>query len=146
MSSNSQTFNNGQQVQVNTNLAKLFPFNKEFIQYVKTNSTYVDETIPAGTVMGVVSATGLIKPMTSGASDGSQFAMGILAEDYVIPFGDSINVAVMVKGYVRKDMIILQGSDTLNTVVSGRRVFETLLAAGVFIQSVQNATNYDNAL
>lgn len=146
MSSNSVSYNNGQQMQVNTNLAKLFPFGKESVQYTINNSTYADVTHPAGTVMGVVSATGLVKPMTSGASDGSEFAMGILMEDYTVPASDSINVAVMVKGEVRSDMCILQGSDTLETVVSGRRVFETLLAAGVFPRGTRNATNYENQL
>lgn len=148
MSSNAQGFNNGQQLQVNTNLAKLFPFEKEFAKYSYTNSTYDTVTLSAGTVMGVVAATGLVKPMTSGASDGSQYPIGILGQDYSVEGGDTVNVFVMVKGYVRKDMILLQGSDELETVVSGKRIYERIGSdsVGVFIQTTESATNYDNQL
>lgn len=146
MSSNSVGFNNGQQMQVNTNLAKLFPYEKEFKQYNYTNSTYDTIDLPAGTVMGVVAATGKVVPMTSGASDGSQFPMGILGEDYSIEGGDTISVAIMVKGWVRQDMLLLQGSDTLLTIVSSRRIFERIGSdsVGILIISAVNATNLEN--
>lgn len=147
MSSNSQSFYNGQQMQVNTNLTKLFPFNKEFIPYTINNSTYGDITLQAGTIMGVVTNTGLASPTISTSNDGSQNAMAILGKDYVVPAQSSITVSLMCLGYVRKDMVIFfNGTDTLSTVIGGKRVFETLLAAGVFLQNTRNATNYENQL
>lgn len=149
MSSNSVSYNNGRQVQVNTNLAKLFPFGSENRQvYQYTNSTYDPVTLQAGTVMGVIAATGYVTPMTSGAADGSQYPIGILADDYTIDEGNTMNLSIMTKGQVRADMILLQGSDTLSTVVSGRRIFERIASdsCGIYIVGVANLTTYDNSL
>lgn len=149
MSSNTVNYNNGTQLQVNTNLAKLFPFgaeNQRFYSY--TNSTYDTVELTAGTVMGVIATTGKVVPMTSGASDGSQYPIGILADDYSVVEGDTVNLSIMVMGQVRQDMILLQGSDTLSTVVSGKRIFERIGSdsVGVLIISSTNATNYENSL
>lgn len=149
MSTNNVVFNNGQQLQVQTNLAKLFPFEKEFRQYAgAVNSTYNPITYPAGTVMGVIATTGIAVPMTSGASDGSQYPIGILAEDYTVDEGQSVNIAIMVRGRVRQDMLILQGSDTLSTVVGSRRIFERIGSdsVGILIIGATNCTNFDNTL
>ncbi len=146
MSSNSVSFNNGQQLQVNTNLAKLFPFEKEMLLYQYTNSGYVDKTLPAGTVMGVVANTGEVVPCVSTANNGSQWPVGILARDYTIVAGESNNVSIMVKGWVRKDMLIFQGSETIQTAFSNRRFFELLLQAGIFPQTTVSCTNYENQL
>lgn len=149
MSTNTVTYNNGRQVQVNTNLAKLFPFGSENrLSYQYTNSTYDPITLPAGTVMGVIAATGYVKPMTSAASDGSQYPIGILADDYTVEEGVTVNLSLMVKGQVRQDMLILQGSDTLSTIVSGRRIFERIGSdsVGILIVQVKNCTTFDNPL
>jgi len=148
MSTNSQQFFNGQQLQVNTNLAKLFPFEKEFQKYTYVNSSYSDVTLQAGTLMGVIANAGLIKPLFSGNSDGSQYPVGILGQDYVVPAGATVVVYVMVKGFVRKDMVIFSGGDSYETQVSGRRLFERIGCdtVGVFIQSTESATNYENQL
>lgn len=149
MSSNIQNYLSDRQLQVNTNLAKLFPYGSEDRQvYVYTNSTYVTQTLPAGTVMGVVNATGQAVAMTSGAADGSQFPVGILAQDYTVLAGAQVNISIMVKGQVRVDMIILQGVDTLSTIVSGRRIFERIGAdtVGILIDSVTSCTNFENSL
>lgn len=148
MSSNNVVFNNGQQMQVQTNLAKLFPFEKEFRQYSYNNSTYDPITLSAGTVMGVIATTGLVVPMTSAASNGSQFPIGILAEDYTIDEGTTVSMAIMVRGRVRQDMILLQGSDTLSTVVSSRRIFERIGSdsVGILIIGATNCTIFDNTL
>lgn len=150
MSSNSTSFNNGQQLQVNTNLAKLFPYEKEMVPYVYTNSTYDDQVLAAGTVLGVVSATGEVVPFESDAADGSQYPCLVLAEDYTVPAGESINVYCAFKGWVRTAMLVFTkvGDDTETVIACGannRRVFEILQDRFV-LTSVTNATNYDNQL
>lgn len=146
MSTNSVSFNNGQQLQVNTNLAKLFPFEKEMVPYVYTNSTYDDITLTAGTVLGVISASGVVIPFESDASDGSQYPCLILAEDYVVPAGESVNVYCAFKGWVRRDMVLFtKAGDDFETVIDSRRVYE-LLQDRFVIQNTVNATNYDNQL
>jgi hypothetical protein len=144
MSENTVSFNNGQQLQVNTNLAKLFPFEKEMLSYQLTNSTYGTVTYQAGTVMGVVGSTGEIVPVDSAATNGSQTPVGVLAQDYTLDAGESKNVYIAVRGWVRKDMLIFKVGQTINSIVSNRRFFELLLAAGLFIQTTESCTNYEN--
>jgi hypothetical protein len=148
MSNNTTAFNNGQQLQVNTNLAKLFPYEKEFKQYNLTNSGYDPVTYPAGTVMGVISATGQVIPLKSGAADGSQFPVGVLAQDYTIEDGATASVAICVSGWVRADMLVFDGSDTVATIVSGRRLFERIGGdtVGILLITPSNCTTFDNQL
>lgn len=149
MSKNTVTFNNGRQMQVNTNLAKLFPFGSEDRQsYSYTNSTYDPINLPAGTVMGVVTATGKSKPLTSAATDGSQYPVGILAEDYTIEEGDTVSLSICVKGQVRQDMILLQGGDSLSTQILGKRIFERIGSdtVGILIDQCVDATAFDNTI
>jgi len=150
MSENTVSYNNGQQLQVNTNLAKLFPFDKEMVPYVYTNSTYDDQTLVAGTVLGVISASGEILPFESDASDGSQYPCLILARDYVVPAGESMNLFCVFKGWVRFDMLVFtkEGDDTETVIACGandRRVYEILTDRFV-LQNTVNGTNYDNQL
>lgn len=149
MSTNTVNFNNGQQLQVNTNLAKIFPYGSEDRQvYAYTNSTYATLTILAGTLMGIANATGQAKALLSTAVDGSQFPVGILAEDYTVLAGQVVNVSIMTKGQVRGDLIVYSGTDGPATVVSGRRLYERIAAdtCGILIDPVSNATNFENSL
>lgn len=133
-------------MQVNTNLAKLFPFEKEQRQYSYTNSTYDTETLEAGTLMGVAKATGKIKRMDSDSTDGSQFPIGVLAFDYSVEAGDTVSISVGICGTrVRQDMLVLVNEDDdLDTVIGDFRVFEWLLMFGIIPVGVTNATRFDN--
>jgi hypothetical protein len=148
MSKNTIVKNNGQQMQVQTNLAKLFPYKKEIRQYQYTNSEYDNEDMEAGTVMGVIAATGKVVACKSDASDGSQYPIGVLSEDYSVEYGDTINVGIAIfDSEVRQDMLIFKkDGDDLDTVVSSRRFFEWLLLAGILPVSTTNCTNFDNEL
>ena len=94
MSENSVAFNNGQQMQVNTDLSKIFIWRNDYRKYPYNNSAYDAVTLPAGTLMGVVAATGWVKPLVSTANDGSQFPVGVLAQDYTVEGGDLVDVFV----------------------------------------------------
>lgn len=148
MSKNTVTKNNGQQLQIQTNLAKLFPFEKELRSYDYTNSGYDDVTLQAGTVMGVVKATGEVVPMQSDAADGSELPIGVLAEDYEVEGGETVKVSIGITGTrVREDMLVLaKEDDELTTVVDDRRIFEWLLVAGIVPIGATNATRFDNTL
>jgi hypothetical protein len=147
MSSNTININNGQQLQVNTNLAKLFIGKKEIVMYQFTNGGGAPVDIAAGSVLGVVSANGKVKVVDSTAVDGSQLAFGVLAEDYNVAAGATINVAVAISGSeVRRDLLIFGGTDTISTVVSSRRHFEWLILAGILHFPADGATGYDNTI
>jgi hypothetical protein len=145
MSSNSTSYNNGQQMQVNTNLAKLFPYGKELKSYNYTNATGAQKTWLAGTVMGVVKATGKVLPCVSTAVDGSQYPIGVLARDYVVEDTETVAMAIAIRGDVRTDMVLLQGAETLSTVLGDRRLGE-ILEDRLILRSVSNNTKFDNAI
>ena len=96
--------------------------------------------------MGRISASGLIIPLTSGASDGSQFPLGVLLEDTTIEGGDTQELTIAVAGDVVESKIKLQGSDTLNTVISGRRIRDRIGAdtVGIKLVGADQMTGLDN--
>jgi len=130
----------------NYDTSKTFIWNLRTATANYTNSTYDDVTLLKGTLLGRISATGLVVPLTSAASDGSQFPLGILLEDTTILEGDTTSLTFAVEGDVVEDKILLQGSDTLNTVISGRRIRDRIGAdtVGIKIVASTEMTNYDN--
>lgn len=142
--------NTNNQAQINTDTSKIFVFNNRYENstYDKTNSTYDDIVIPAGTLMGRIASTQKVIPLASGASDGSQFPIGVLAEDITVPASSSVSksVSICVAGDVVQTKIELDGSDTLATVISDRSIFDRIQADTVGIKLVSTAemTDYDN--
>lgn len=146
MSTNNVVLNNGQQAIINTNTAKIFVWNNRYISASYTNSTYDAVTIPAGTLMGRVHATGEVIPLASGASNGSQFPLGVLASDYTVDAGDTVTVSLCVEGDVVEAYVVLDGSDTMDTVISARTIRDRIGADTVGIKLVGETelTGYDN--
>ena len=137
--------NNGQQLTVNTDTSKIFLWNNRFDKGSYTNSTYDAVTILAGTVVGMTTAGALV-PFTSGASNGSQYIVGILNEDHVLEAGETKEVYFCVYGDVAEEMLIFQGSDDLETVVDSRRVREKIASETVGIKLIASTdlTKIDN--
>jgi len=112
------------------------------------NSTYDDVTYLAGTVFGQKSADLSVKPLTSGASDGSQFPLGILAHDITVEASSTYEeeVTLCVEGRVAEDKVLFQGSDDLETIVSSRTLRARIGADTVGIKLVESTemTGYDN--
>ena len=151
MSSNEIVVNQGKQVFVNTDTSKLFLGENHYDSATYTNSSYDEVTLVAGTLMGRIATPGgansHVVPLESGATNGSQYPVGILADDYVVAAGDSISVAYCVEGEVASELVILQGSDTLPTVISGRTIKDRIAADTVGIKLVvsDELTGYDNS-
>jgi hypothetical protein len=149
MSSANQVLNTGQQAITNYNTAKIFIYNNRFQNETYVNSGYVAVSIPAGTVMGRITATGTVIPMTSGATDGSQIPMGVLACDLTsIAAGASVPVTVCIAGDVAKEQIVLQSPDTFATVIAARSqtIFDLLTGGSMGIKIVPGSelTQTDN--
>jgi hypothetical protein len=130
----------------NFDTSKTFVWNVRTATANYTNSTYDDVTLQQGTLMGRISSSGLIVPLTSGASDGSQFPLGVLLEDTTIEAGDTQELTIAVAGDVVESKILLQGSDTLNTVISGRRIRDRIGAdtVGIKLVGADQMTGLDN--
>ncbi len=145
MSSQSIALNNGQQAIINTDTSKIFLWNRRSSKGTLANSTYADVVHPIGTVMGRISATGKLKPMTSGASDGSQIPVGVLMNTYTVEASSEREVHIVDDGDVASDKLVFQGSDTLNTVVSGSQYIDYLKRLGIKVIESTDLTEYDNA-
>lgn len=147
MSSQTIELNTGQQAIIHTNTSKIFVGRNRYEKANYTNSTYDPIELVVGTLMGRVSASGLIKPLASGASDGSQFPVGVLAETKTVDDGATEELYFCVEGDVVADQLIFNGSDTLETVVSSRRLRDRIGADTVGIKLITQNTEmseYDN--
>lgn len=139
----SQTAN---QLIINTDTSKVFLWNRRSQPGEIQNSDLYDPvTHPEGTVMGRISASGLLTPFTSGASDGSQFPIGVLISDVTVEEGDTVQCFICDDGDVAAEQLIFQGSDDLDTVVSNRQVRDWLKSAGIKPITSTELTGYDNA-
>jgi len=145
------TLNTGQQATFDTDLSKIFLWGNRYAKfpYAKTNSTYDDFTLPAGTLMGRISGTNKVIPLASGASDGSKFPVGVLAADVVVLAGESFDgeISLCVAGDVNEDLVLLDGSDTLDTVISDRTLRDRIGAdtVGIVLKAVDELTKADNS-
>lgn len=110
------------------------------------NDTYDAITLEMGTLIGRNSTTGDLLPLASGASDGSQYPVGVLMENLVVEAGDEATITIVTEGEVDESMLILDGSDTLETVISGRQLRDRINAdtLGVKVTSVDELSDYDN--
>ncbi len=146
MSSNSIVLNTGQQAIINFDVSKIFIWNNRYEKADYTNSTYDDVVLTAGMLMGRVSASQEIVPLASGASDGSQFPVGILAQDATVEGGDTVSLYICVAGDVVEGKVTLDGSDTLSTVISGRSIRDRIAADTVGVKLVVSTelTGLDN--
>jgi hypothetical protein len=147
MSTNQVTVSTNNQQTTNYDLSKIFLLNNRYQSGNYTNSGYVAVTLPAGTVIGRIAATGAVVPLKSTASDGSQFPIGILAQDYTIQPGAVTSLMYGVCGDVAQELIVFNnGTDTLSTIVSGRQLFDRIQfdTVGIFIKPSVDLTDYDN--
>lgn len=148
MSSNQIVLNTGQQAIVNYDVSKIFVFGNRYEndQYIN-NSGYDPITLLAGTVMGRIASSGVLVPLKSDASDGSQYPIGVLAQDLIIDSGATVTAAICVSGDVAQDKVIfVKPGDGLETTVSSRRLKDRLAADTVGIKLVPSSemTAFDN--
>ncbi len=129
----------------NYDTSKTFIWNNRF-----DNGTFTaaaDIVLPMGTVMGRISATGKLIQCKSDASDGSQYPVGILAEEYTVANGVSKTVSICIGGDVASEKIVFaKAGDTLETVIEDRRFRDRLSGdtLGIKIVVSTELTGNDN--
>lgn len=138
---------NKNQIFVDKNSEKIFLRNCEYISLLFKNTTGGPLTLTGGELIGRDSTTLKGAILASAAADGSQFPLGInatpseeLADD------DEINIMVCVSGDVNEGSVILDGADTLDTLVSLRPIRDRIAAdtQGVHLVFSDELTDYDN--
>ncbi len=145
MSSQSSSFS-GNQARINTDLSKIFLRDNRYQKGNQiNNSSYNPMTLVAGTLMGRISATGTLAPMYAPGADGTQFPVGLLAEDLEIDAGETKEITIVDFGDVAEDKVtFFWAGQTLETVVSSRRVRDHLQAQGIKLITAIEMTDYDN--
>jgi hypothetical protein len=147
MSFQSTPLNTGNQAIIKTDISKIFLWNNRFEAAQYTNGGGAPVTLAEGTLLGRISATGKVIPLASAAADGSQFPVGILNEEKIVAPGATIDLFMCVSGDVDSSKVVLAGADTLDTVISGRRIRDRIGSDTVGIKLVAPAdelTAYDN--
>ena len=153
----------GSQSITNYDLTKVFIGNNRYAHASFKNTTDATVTIPFGTLMGKVTKNnsdsgatppvvdanviGYLLPCASGNVNGEGNPVGILAQDLVVAAGATVtNVRYCLQGDFDLSFLVLNGSDTLDTVVSGSVAINELILSqtGLFGINVQQMTKFDN--
>lgn len=143
MSSVENVLQTGSQSITNYDTSKIFIWGNEYITGTGEAGAY-DDVVP-GTLMGRVSATGVLVPLESDATDGSQYPVGILVN--AILAGESKNATICVGGEVDEASVVLvKSGDTLSTVVSGRQIRDRIMAdtKGIKLVPTTELSKFDN--
>ena len=131
----------------NYDTSKIFVRDNQFQTGTYTNPEGDDVTLLKGTVMGRIASTNKLLPLESTASDGSQFPIGILADNYTVGYTESATLTFCKAGDVVESKIIFaNGTDTVNTVVSTRTIGDRIQgdSLGINLVGGDQLTNYDN--
>jgi uncharacterized cupredoxin-like copper-binding protein len=146
MSDVTNVLNTGSEQFNNYDRTKLLLGGNDYVKRDYTNSTYVDVTLSAGQLMGVIAATDKVVPCTSGASDGSQLPIGVLANDVTVEAGETLFLSICVSGQIAREKVLFSGSDNMDTVVSSRRYEDRILSdtAGIILSEGDELTGFDN--
>lgn len=147
MSTSTTTVNTGSQLYTDYNREKIFIGKNTFENATMINSSGGDLTYPAGTLLGRISASGKVQPLASAAVDGSQFPVGILTDSVTIVDGAETTISMAVSGEVDSTLVVLDGSDTLETVITGRRIKDRIAAdtLGIKLITATDLTAFDNS-
>ena len=125
---------------------KLFLFENDYITGTFLNNTGATIELVGGEVIGRVAASGKLVVLTSAAVDGSTFVVGINRTEVTVLNAAEAPVLVCVQGWVNEDLLILQGSDTLSTVIELRQIRDKIMGEtmGIKIVKGEELTKYDN--
>jgi hypothetical protein len=131
----------------NYDTSKIFVGENQYETGSYTNDEYADSPLAAGTLMGRVASSGKLIALKSNATDGSQFPVGILVQDYTVAGGDTVGVTVCVAGRVVENKVVLDPGDSLETIIdSWRRLRDHIASDTVGIKLVPSTelTGTDN--
>ena len=139
----SQTRN---QLFVNYDLTTVFIWNNKYEIGSHTNVTGVEEILPLGTVLGKTAA-GVLQVLKSASADGSEIPVGILAENVTVAIGETLNLNYCIGGEVAAGELVLDGADTLSTIIDGKSIADRLQSdtLGIQVKVSTDLTAHDNS-
>lgn len=110
-------------------------------------------TLKAGTVLGILTAseednTGAFGVFSSVATNGLQVPVAILAQGLSNSATTAQKISMVRIAVMGKldggNLIFARSGDTLNTLISGKKVKDVLVANGLIAEDYQELTGYDN--
>lgn len=149
MSRNTLQLQTSNQAFITTDLSKIFIWNNRYnsgtFEYSNLSSGD-DVTVVAGTVLGRVASTGVLVVLDPAASDGSQYPVGILAQDVAILYGEEYSgeVDFCVAGDVAQEMVALPEGYDLDSVISAKTIADRIGSDTVGIKLVAGTENTEN--
>ena len=99
-----------------------------------------ETTLTRGTVLGK-NAAGQYVVCKSAATDGSRFPKAILAGDVTLSSEGIASAQVFISGDFNKDLIVLDGSDTLDTLIPMTADTQTVTSTGDITADVGGAVS-----
>jgi len=137
----------GNQLHTDFDTSKTFIGNNRFEQYDFENTTGGLLSLEEGQLLGRVTGTENLEILKSGAADGSEIPLGIMAGNVDFAIGETKEVSICIEGEVAEEQLILDGGDTLDTVIDGRLLRDRINAdtAGIKLTASDALTGVDNA-
>lgn len=149
MSTATTTLSNGSQLNTEYDFSKIFLGNNDDRLMTLTEASSSETTFTAGTILGRITDGGAddgkVVPLASGATDGSQFPVGILMNTITLASDAEAEVSVVYKGVVDSGKLVFDGSDTLATVISDRTLGDRLTDLGINYKTVTELSESDNS-
>jgi hypothetical protein len=126
--------------------SKLFLFENRY-RKITIAASGDDLELTQGMLIGTIATSGNGAVMKSGSSDGSQFPVGIMAEDITIADGDSEEVLICIGGHVNESKLVFDGTDDLDTAVSSRTYRDRIASdtLGIFLVTADELSAADNS-
>lgn len=123
-----------------------FVGNNEFEVGTLLNASGASKTFEIGTLLGRIAATNQLVPCASAAIDGSALPVGILAEEVTLADDGTASVNFAISGDVAASALILDGGDTLATVVSLKTIGDRIKGdtKGIRLVTVTEGAFFDN--
>ncbi len=137
---------NQNQAITNYDYSKLFKTTFKTVQMTYTNSSGASVDLVPGMLFGRVSADLKGAILKSASVDGSQIPFGINLTMATVANAASKTIQVAVTGMVDQDLIVLDGTDTLDTLISGRTIGDRIPAdtEGITLEEFNQIVNLDN--
>lgn len=128
------------------NTAKVFLGNNTYETGFHNNAGYSDVALVEGQLMGRVALTDELIPLIADATDGSQFPVGIMAHTITVEPGITQTITICTSGMVDGNLVVLDAGDTMETVVSSRRIKDRIASdtVGIVLRFGTEMTSQDN--
>jgi len=142
-----EVLNTGNQAHFDYDVSKIFVFGNKYDGATLLNGSGGIKSFLPGTLLGRISASLKLVPLASGATDGSEKPVGILltsVNDLGIAGEQVVDYCIF--GEVVQEKVILDGADTLDTLIGGVTIGDLVQSSTMGIKLVESdeLTGFDN--